>query len=361
MRTKKVDLVFEGGGVRGNALVGALQVLEERGYEAQNRAGTSAGAIVATLHAAGYTGADLRAIIEETRFISFLDTGPIDWIPLVGVPLGVAFEHGLFEGNAFLAWMRRLLDEAPNGPVRTFDDLRREGPEETSPLFGFAVQVIASDLTGRRMLVLPRDAARLGVDDPGDLDVALAVRMSMSIPVFFEPVRFRNPTTGDEHVIVDGGVLSNFPVWLFDVEGRPPWPTFGLRLVASDTKAARGEALPESVRIRRGPLGALDFAEGLVATLIEAHDRLYIEQADFVRTIPIDTCGVRATDFHLGTEQAIELYESGRQAAEDFLARWDFTAYKREFRGRKSHSRSDEAAAAMQPAKRRGSSKPKAA
>ena len=77
------------------------------------------------------------------------------------------------------------------------------------------------------MLVLPGDAAQLGID-PDELEIATAVRMSMSIPVFFKPV------TMDGHEIVDGGLLSNFPIWLFDTDTgiTPSFPTFGLLLVA---------------------------------------------------------------------------------------------------------------------------------
>src|SRR5436305_307633 len=82
---------------------------------------------------------------------------------------------------------------------------------------GGGVQVIASDLSKERMLVLPRDARdQLGID-PDELEVARAVRMSMSIPMFFDPVVHQNPANAnEEHVIVDGGLLSNFPIWLFD-------------------------------------------------------------------------------------------------------------------------------------------------
>ena len=69
------------------------------------------------------------------------------------------------------------------------------------------------------MLVLPRDAQLLGYA-PDELEVAYAVRMSMSIPIFFKPVRVENTQTNHEHVIVDGGMLSNFPVWVFDCEDQ---------------------------------------------------------------------------------------------------------------------------------------------
>ena len=105
--------------------------------------------------------------------------------------------------------MRDLL--AAKG-VETFAQLKTEWDD---PKYAYRLQVIASDVSARELLVLPRDAAKLGIA-PDELEVALAVRMSMSIPIFFEPVRIENPETNHEHVIVDGGMLSNFPVWLFD-------------------------------------------------------------------------------------------------------------------------------------------------
>jgi NTE family protein len=331
-----MDLVCEGGGVRGIALVGALEVLEEAGYVAQNRAGTSAGAIVSTLHAAGFEAKEMRDIITETKFSSFIDLGALDRIPIVGAPIGVLYEHGIFEGDSFYTWIRALLDERG---VRTFGDLVHPDFADEESIYRYKVQVIVTDLSSRQLLVLPRDAEKLGIH-PDELEVALAVRMSMSIPFFFEPVRFRNKKTHTTHVIVDGGVLSNFPIWLFDTTGAPEWPTFGLRLV---DEAASSEAItdptPEVARIPKGPIGLFRYGQGLIETLLEAHDRLYIEKAQFARTIPIPTCGVGTVDFLLSDADAERLYASGRTAAKDFLKRWNFATYKREFRGRKKHSR----------------------
>jgi NTE family protein len=200
--------------------------------------------------------------------------------------------------------------------VRTFGDLVRR--EDAELRYRYKAQVIASDVTERRLLVLPRDATKLGIADPDDLSVALAVRMSMSIPVFFEPVRLKNPETGVEHLIVDGGILSNVPVWLFDAEDSL-WPTFGMKLVENPKLPMPGEPLlPE--KPRSGVLLVVDYLRSLVDTMMAAHDRLYIEEHDFARTIAIDTLGVGTTEFGLTGERAMELYESGRRAAREFLA-----------------------------------------
>lgn len=76
----------------------------------------------------------------------------------------------------------------------------------------------------------------------------------------------------------------------------------------------------------------MGFVKALVGTMLEAHDRLYLEQADFARTIPIPTLGVRTTEFDLAPERAAALHEAGRRAAEEFLAGWDFGLYVEAFR-----------------------------
>lgn len=335
--SKYVDLVFEGGGVKGIAMVGALAVLEEQGYRAQNVAGTSAGAIVATLLAAGYTAAELRQLIANQDFSEFMDTNWIGRIPVAGASLNVLTDQGIYRGDVFLLRLRHWL--AAKG-VHTFRDLRYTPPagypQPEGDRFRYKVQVVASDLTDRSFLVLPRDAHNLGID-PDDLEVALAVRMSMSIPIFFEPVRFHNPKTGRTHVIVDGGVLSTYPIWLFDSDGVPDWPTFGLHLVSDPPEQRPADPPPVLSRVmsRLGGTDGVSFLSSLFFTMKSAHDRLYIEEHNFARTIAIPTLGVSVTDFGLSHETSMALYESGRQAAHEFLATWDFQGYIAECRSGK--------------------------
>jgi NTE family protein len=328
---KKVDLVLEGGGVWGAALVGALCELEERGYVHENIAGTSAGAITAALAAAGYRGSEIHDIMFKENFASFADeTWQAAALPLVGMPISVLAELGIHKGDVLLHLIRQFLADKD---VHTFSDLVRPDFAADS-IYRYKLQVIASDITARSMLVLPREAHMLGVE-PDDLDVALAVRMSMSIPIFFEPVRVHNPQSKQVHLITDGGMLSNFPVWLFDSDGVPAWPTFGLRLVASDPKASLAASLPSSRPPQHGPGMVMDFLSSLVQTMMEAHDRMYLEQDTFVRTITIPTLGIGATDFNLTSDQLSALYESGRAAAAQFLQTWDFAAYIAQYRSGK--------------------------
>ena len=143
----------------------------------------------------------------------------------------------------------------------------------------------------------------------------------MSIPVFFEPVRFDNPKTGEPHVIVDGGMLSNYPVWLFDCPDGDVPRLADLRDAARRAEAGDPDRRPpaEAEDDGQGPGAVIDYVKALAQTMMEAHDRLYVEQSSYARTIPIPTLGVGTTEFDLSKERALELYDSGRSAAENFL------------------------------------------
>lgn len=322
----KADAVFEGGGVKGIGLVGAVAVAEEKGYHWVNVAGTSAGAIVATLLAAGYTAPELKEVIQELDYKRFKDASPLDKIPVLGPLTSLILEKGIYEGKFFENGIRGLLKQKN---VETFNDLVLQdyrGDER----YRFKLRVIASDITSGRLLVLPQDIAEFGVR-PEDLNVAFAIRMSMSIPFFYEPVVIKDLKTNQAHFIVDGGLLSNFPVWLFDSEEAvPAWPTIGFKLVEPE------EGAPNNIR---GPISLLG---ALFSTMMEAHDARYIKDENFVRTIPIRTLGVKTTDFDISTEMSEALYESGREAAQKFFATWNFPEYVEKYRkGQHRPGRSD--------------------
>jgi NTE family protein len=279
----RCDAVFEGGGVKGIGLVGAIAVTEELGYEFVNLAGTSAGAIVAALIAAGYNATELRDIMQHLDYSQFKDQGLLDDIPVFGKILSLGLEKGIYEGEYLEAWIRKKL--AAKGK-HTFKDLILE-EYRNSPRYRYKLQVIAADISRGKMLVLPRDIADYGID-PDELDIARAVRMSMSIPFFYEPVTLKHRGTGEDCYIVDGGVLSNFPIHLFD-DGTPDpaWPTFGYML--AENPDASGQEVSHVVS---GPLSLL---ASLFFTMMEAHDRMYISNGAFARTMMIPTMGVKTT------------------------------------------------------------------
>lgn len=222
--TARVDLVCEGGGVRGIGLVGAVDALADAGYRFPRVAGSSAGAIVASLVAALQTAGEpvtrLAEMMRSIDYPKFLDRNLIGHVPLIGGGLSLLLSDGVYRG----AYLEQLLGGllADLG-VHTFGDLRTgEAPEQ----FAWSLVVTASDLSRRRLVRIPWDLDSYGIH-PDDFSVARAVHASSAIPFVFEPVRVRGATW------VDGGLLSNFPVALFDrTDAEPRWPTFGIRLSA---------------------------------------------------------------------------------------------------------------------------------
>lgn len=327
----RVDLVLEGGGVKGIALAGALEVLAERGYTVNRVAGTSSGAIAGGLVACGVPPAALVEVLRGTDYRAFLD-GPWWTRTLLGKALAVLRRSGVHPGDRLVTWfVEQRAAHAPGGGAETFGELRYEDPDGL-PAGGppYRLVVTAADLTAGRLRHLPTDAALLG-EDPDALPVVDAVRASMSIPVLFRPVRRRTPA-GHEAWLVDGGVLSNFPVEVFDrPDGQEPrWPTFGIKL------SARPAPPDGPVHRIRGPLS---FGRALVDTVMGFHDRQHIDADGTVeRTIFVDTTGIRATRFGLTAAEQEDLFARGRAAAERFLdgdARheaWDFARYVRRHR-----------------------------
>jgi NTE family protein len=320
IETNAADGVFEGGGVKGIAFVGALEAAHERGIEKWvNVAGTSAGSIIASLLAVGYEPRELRKILEDTDYATFADYGwGGKWI---GGARNALSGRGLCPGKAFSEWLAKRFEASPVGMADpTFGDVQRELPpglsDEEREVARFRLRVIASDVTEGRMLVLPDDIVHY-TDENGtpltkdDLPIARAVRMSMSFPYFFEPVTlFRN---GRPHLIVDGGLLSNFPVFLFDGD-KPPlrrW-TFGFRLFAGEP--------PESPSYRHipRPLWQLPLGKAMFFSATEAWDRR-LSQASKVRTISIPTGSVPTLNFKLTNEERDGLRTSGHAAGKKFF------------------------------------------
>jgi NTE family protein len=190
----EADGVFQGGGVKGIALAGALEEFADRTKHPDNYVdtwvqvagtGTSAGAIVAAYLACGHDAAETVQLIKSTPFAEFEDWGAGG--PLLGGVVNLVRNHGLAHGEKFHAWFRGQISD------KTFGDIHAEGR---------TLKLIASDITRREMLVLPEALAsyRLSAGsnpiDPESFPVADAVRMSMSIPYFFQPVSWSTRTPG---------------------------------------------------------------------------------------------------------------------------------------------------------------------
>ena len=158
--------------------------------------------------------------------------------------------------------------------------------------------------------------------EPDEQLVADAVRMSLSIPFYFEPCELRNRSTGKTATIVDGGVLSNFAIEIFDrTDGvAPRWPTFGVRLLP-DLPAGLGDLVPfYGVPM----LPAVRLLEQVVATALVGRDQTHLDRPGVrERTMTVDTRGTAITEFGIRAKERGELIARGEQAARDFLEQWE--------------------------------------
>ncbi|MDF0727324.1 patatin-like phospholipase family protein [Cytobacillus sp. S13-E01] len=292
-----IDGVLSGGGIKGFALIGAYKALEEKGFQFKRLAGTSAGSIIAAFIAAGYTSTEIIKMMDEVDVSDFLDERKTILPFPVAKWILLYWRLGLYKGVALEKWISKKLSDKG---VKTFSDLPPQ-----------SLRLIASDLTNGKMLVLPDDLKTYGIT-PEIFSVARAVRMSCSLPYFFEPVRLR--TLNDQNLVVDGGVLSNFPIWLFDEEKATlKRPVLGIKLSGSDAEKKKNKIN-----------NAIELYGALFETMKNAHDARYISRSleKNIIFIPLDS-GL-TTEFNLTEENKLALIEFGQDRAQQFLKTWTF-------------------------------------
>lgn len=368
-----VDLVMEGGGMHGIALVGYTYVLEQAGIRFLGIGGTSAGSINALLLAALDVPAKPKSpkiLVElcNKNFYDFIDGSSdardfVDALTAGKGPVALTFkaaqiiddlrDHlGLNRGDAFLRWMTDIL--AREG-IQTCRDLRRRMetlpaglrtrggvPLNTPTKAGSRLALVTADVTTETKVVFP-EMAELYFESPDAQNPAIFVRASMSIPYFFRPLVLERIPTGagqrkhwKKHAgiddlawkipksvtLVDGGIMSNFPIALFhNTKKEPEAPTFGVKL-GFDGRA----------QVADGPIKLL---KAIFNSARHCLDYDFIcRNPDFrqlVYCIAVD--GYPWLDFAMSDELKLGLFREGARASADFLARFDWAAYKKTRRG----------------------------
>lgn len=310
------DLVLEGGGVKGIALVGAATALCDHGYVFPRIAGSSAGALVgsviAAMQQAGEPMANAEAIMRTLDYTRMLDRAGVArvfrWWPSAANALGILTRLGMHEGRYLTDWLRGVLGDLG---VRTFGDLVFDDPGSGLPYErSYRLIATASDLSRQRVIYLPWDLAAYGYD-PDEFSVARAVRASAAIPFLFEPVRLRSRF--GKPTLVDGSLLRAYPIDVFDRDdgAERRWPTIGVRLSA-----------PADERTPAQPVtGPLSMVVSLINTTVDSTQVRHInDPLDVERSIFAETRGVGLTDFDLTPEQQEALYASGYEAAQRWIA-----------------------------------------
>jgi NTE family protein len=361
-----VELVQEGGGVLGVALIGYTYVLEQMGIRFFSLAGTSAGSINAMLLAGlgdvskpkservidvlvnknlydfvdgnGHSKNFIEALVEKANRIKLILKG--------GLVIGEIFDHlGLNPGNDFLNWLTKFLND--NG-IKTLADLNnqfvkrppdlviREGISKTTDGLQPRLAIISADLTTETKVEFPRMAS-LYWAKPDQQNPALYVRASMSIPYFFSPVQISNIPGGAEAkknwadtvsfmgeppgecFFVDGGILSNFPIDVFHKWNTiPRLPTFGIRL-GDNRDNANKISNPTNL------FGAMFNSSR------HLHDYDFLlKNPDFSLLIEkIDIGDHNWLDFGITDDAKLDLFKRGAIAAERFLRQFDWINYKK--------------------------------
>lgn len=289
-------LVLSGGGVLGLMFCGAAQGIDKF-YSFQNIsdfAGTSAGSIFAAAFAAGYTPDEVTKIVEETDFMTLVDGfgyfSQSNWWLLrqVGNLMGymgsfyrlakMPWTLGLFEGNAFENWIDRILSKKTGIEHPTFHDLPKK------------LSVVATDLETTTGMIFSTDTTP-------NMTVSSAVRASMSVPGVFCPI---------DRCIVDGGVVENYPLYIFGDTDHDMDRVVGLKLISNSSSSSNKN---NSLRAQWGPLG---YAYAVVDTFMAAIDRMYVADRYWQRTVPLMVpSGTSFLDFSLTKEQKKTLIDEG--------------------------------------------------
>lgn len=332
------NLVFEGGGVKGIAYVGAMQVLEEKGIlpDIQRVGGTSAGAINATLVALGFTNAEQRSVLNKLDFNDFMD----DSRGVLRDIFRLFRKFGWHKGEFFRGWIGQHVKEKLGNSNATFRDLEAAGKPR--------LYVYGTNLSTHFGEVF-------SFEHTPEMRIVDAVRISMSIPLFFAAVR-----NARDDVFVDGGVLNNYPIKLFDrkkyisPQNQPKMalershyekeneqflkkrPSSSPYVYNKETLGLRLDSKQEIAAFRYGPdlkrqkiAGFSDYVKSLISTIMEIQGNIHLHSDDWHRTIYIDTKGVGTTDFDITDAKKKELEDSGRKGAEDYFDWFDNWSVKK--------------------------------
>lgn len=349
-----LDLALQGGGCKGIALNAALAEVMRRGHVIRRLVGTSAGAIAASLVAVGYTGDELLAMSRTPREDGKLEFAEYVTEPLVPASPDVEPEltelhaaalklpgdlgkrlvsaaallrfldtGGISSGEGFVDWYLRKLEAKHVG-------LSRVTLGELHGKTGVDLTVITTDTTAKRLRALNHRTA------PG-VPLASAVRMSMSIPLLFAEVRWREewgPYLGESlagHVMVDGGLSSNLPVAFIlpnasalvtHLMGEPPaepWLPVGLGIdTGREVPGAPAQADGESLggRLLHSRLGHR--VQALVDTLLLGSD-LTVADASPVPLCLLPAKGYSAAEFDMSVERAEALLDAARTTTARYL------------------------------------------
>ncbi|HEX8428149.1 patatin-like phospholipase family protein [Hymenobacter sp.] len=332
------NLVMEGGGIRGIAYGGALAELEKQGVLAGIRrvGGTSAGAIQAALLAVGYSPAEIVEVVNNTP-VQRLNDGRLIFF---GGSTRLVKQYGWYRGDQFTKYLSELVVRKTGNPDLTLGQLHALAQQQ--PTHYRDLYTTGTNLTTQRTQIFSHETFP-------DMRVADAVRISMSIPLYFRAVLLdkqghvvRQPAKGQEvEVLVDGGLLANYPINLFDhpryrtlqtsglPAASPPVTTSTTSFFNPETlglRLDRAEQLPYDAqpggRQQLAPYAIHDFGSYMGALYTVAIENLNASHPeDWPRTVSISTLGFNPKIRRVSDAQKQQLMDSGREGVRAFFRR----------------------------------------
>jgi len=362
-----VDLVQEGGGVLGIALIGYVHVMEQMGIRFLGYAGTSVGAIntiyMASLGNRTKPKTDkMIELIANKNFIDFIDgdenarefaiaiaenNGEIHWSKLIwrGVKAFSKLweEWGLNPGIHFYYWFTEALGKegiyTSAHLEKAVTDLPkslriRQGVNHTIEGLKANISIIATDITTESKVIFPA-MRHLYWKNSHLINPTNFVRASMSIPFFFTPYKVADIPRGKkaqanwkktvayrgdipkEVFFVDGGIISNFPADVFHKNHIPRLPSFGVKLGTERHQ-------PNQIT------NPFIFTQSIVEPMRQIADFNFIlRNPDYRQLITwIDVGNHNWIDFTLSDEDKLDLFVRGAKAAAYFLKTFDWQQYK---------------------------------
>jgi NTE family protein len=337
------NLVFEGGGVKGIAYLGMLEVLAGKGIlpqKIERAAGASAGAITSALVSFGLQFDELKRIADTLDYSKIPDKKGLreedaaemrEFARLfsgVKGKFGGKFDdrgciyrlikrYGWYSSKYIYTWLKDTIAGQFNNkkkPPYTFADFQNGALHNSGKPFA-GLYVIGTDISNHCTRIFSAGLTP-------DVEVASAVRISMSIPLFFESIDFEYPGSGRKNIFSDGGVMRNYPINIFD------YSEFGNNFKNGVNLETLGGHLftPGSCKKKKPVTGLISYIENLFESLLQVQDDAFNNNPDDrARTIDIDNKCVPTTDFDIkpGDKTYCKLYDSGKDAAEKYLGNID--------------------------------------
>ena len=313
---KYENLVFEGAGIRGIAYSGVLSELEKSNIinHIVKVGGTSAGAITALMVSLGYTSDEVFDIISDTKFKKFNDGEYI----FIGGFSRLNSKYGWYKCKEFTKWLDKIIITKTGNSDITFNELKNKGYKQ--------LYVTATCMNKQKLIVFSAETyPQMKIKD--------AVRISMSIPLYFEAVFI--DSIGHVHkeknkienldVVVDGGIIGNYPIFIFDslqVDSLnnqiriPNHKTLGIR-IDSDLQIKNDTLSKELVPIQINSMS--DYLEAFYILILENLNRTPLIPEDWERSISVSSVGISPRIKKLSKNQKDSLIKSGELSTRKYL------------------------------------------